>query len=126
MGSLGYAPVAPLVQSYRDGFELTKTFQQNAAQNLKMFILTSPGERIMEPQFGLGINKTLFEVNTQEVREDIKMRIFEGVAEYLPYIRIFSIDMSAASDVNSIFSIFIRISFSTTVVDKPQTLTIAL
>ena len=96
MGSLGYAPVAPLVQSYLDGFELTKTFQQNAAQNLKMFILTSPGERIMEPQFGLGINRTLFEINTPEVREDIKIRIFEGIAEYLPYIRIFSIDMSVA------------------------------
>jgi len=33
----------------------------NAKQNLKMLILTNPGEKLMDPQFGVGIYRYLFE-----------------------------------------------------------------
>jgi len=126
--SFGYAPVAPLVQDHKDGFKLTKTFQQNAVQNLKMFILTSPGERVMLPGFGLGIRRELFENDTADVREDIKIRILEGVAEYLPYIQIFSINIVGTDDERAEHTISLQINFGTTVRERsrPQKLNIEI
>ena len=126
--SFGYAPVAPLVQDHKDGFMLTKTFQQNAVQNLKMFILTSPGERVMIPDFGLGIRRELFENDTPDLREDIRIRILEGVAEYLPYIQIFNINIASVENEQALHTISLQIDFGTTVRSrsKPQRLNIEL
>ena len=52
----------PVSISPEDGFyTLTKNVRENAKQSLKMIVLTSPGERVMNPQFGVGIKQYLFE-----------------------------------------------------------------
>jgi phage baseplate assembly protein W len=111
--SFGFAPVAPIEKDYNDGFKLTKTFEQNALQNLKMFILTSPGERIMVPAFGLGITRKLFENDDPGVREDIKNQIVEGVARYLPYIKIYSIYVTSFENDRFPSTLTLQINFST-------------
>lgn len=61
MANTTYAPKLPLeVNNYND-FEYISDSLQNIRQNLKMIILTNPGEKIMDPQYGLGIRKYLFE-----------------------------------------------------------------
>ena len=59
MSSLGVA--LPLELSSIDGFEMIKTIKKLVRQNLKMLILTNPGERVMAPNFGVGIKRFLFE-----------------------------------------------------------------
>ena len=54
--AVGLAPALPLTADEEDGhFTLLKSVLQTTEQNLKMLILTCPGERIMDINFGVGI-----------------------------------------------------------------------
>ena len=88
----GYSPKLPLSRDPSDGFLLTKNLQEVVAQNLKMLILTSPGERVMVPTFGVGLYNYLFELNTQITRIEINERIVSQVKRYMPFVEIVQID----------------------------------
>ena len=63
----GISPKVPLVYDSTDGpYQLNKNLKQTFSQNLKMLILTMPGERIMVPNFGVGLQGFLFEGVTEE------------------------------------------------------------
>ena len=95
----GLSPKLPLTHSDRDGFyTLTKTVKEIASQNLKMLILTNPGERIMDSEFGVGIRTFLFESNTPTTYESIRVRIIEQTKEYLNYIDIREIIFNDSSE----------------------------
>ena len=87
----GISPKLPLYIDPVDGIALNKTLKQMARQNLKMIILTSPGERIMHPKFGVGLRRYLFMNNTQSTLSDMSRKIKEQVRTYLPNIKIRSI-----------------------------------
>ena len=79
---VGLDAALPLTKDPDDGFyTLTKTVKQNTQQKVKMLMLTAPGERIMVPDYGVGLRNFLFE-NTPEF--EIFSRIKEQVATYLP------------------------------------------
>ncbi|MBV04277.1 MAG: hypothetical protein CML45_07770 [Rhodobacteraceae bacterium] len=83
----GFAPKLNLELNSEDGaYALLKTIPELAKQNLKMIILTSPGERIFEPSFGVGIRRFLFEQSITGVEQKAKQRIVDQVTRYLPYI----------------------------------------
>ena len=88
----GLSPKLPLHIDQIDGYALTKNFKEVARQNLKMVVLTSPGERIMLPNFGVGIKRYLFENADTFVFSDIEERIRQQVRTHLPYIRIDNIN----------------------------------
>jgi|TARA_R110002167_G_scaffold12480_2_gene52820 phage baseplate assembly protein W len=87
----GISPKLPLYIDPVDGIALNKTLKQVTRQNLKMIILTSPGERIMHPKFGVGLRRYLFMNNTQSTLSDISRKIEQQVRTYLPTVRIRSI-----------------------------------
>ena len=51
----------PITRNTIDGFAMIKDFQTLVKQNFKMLVLTAPGERVMEPEFGVGLRNYLFE-----------------------------------------------------------------
>ena len=64
----GFSPVIPLQKNDEDGFYvLTKTLAQNIKQNIKNLMLTSPGERVMISDFGVGLRNFLFQNNSAEL-----------------------------------------------------------
>tara|TARA_Y100000034_G_scaffold131502_2_gene192381 strand:+ start:217 stop:603 length:387 start_codon:yes stop_codon:yes gene_type:complete len=83
----GYSPKLPLVLDPIDGpYRLTRSVKEVVAQNLKMLVLTSPGERVMEPNFGVGLYNFLFELNTQHTQTSISGKIRQQVKRYMPFI----------------------------------------
>ena len=83
----GISVKLPLVMSEIDGaYLLNKTLQETIKQNLKMLLLTIPGERIMDPDFGVGLETFLFEMNSMETQSTISAKIHEQVSRYLPFI----------------------------------------
>mgnify|MGYP000439218146 FL=1 len=60
----GLSPKLPLTKDPQDGYALNKEYVELVQQNLKMILLTAPGERIMEPEFGVGLRNYLFQNNT--------------------------------------------------------------
>jgi phage baseplate assembly protein W len=69
-------------------YNLNTNFNQLAKQNLKMLMLTNPGERMMDTNFGVGIRQYLFEPNTDFIFTEIERRVHQQVKSYLPYIGI--------------------------------------
>ena len=50
----------PITPDSGNGYTMIKTIKKMVNQNLKMLILTIPGERVMDPNFGVGVQKYLF------------------------------------------------------------------
>jgi phage baseplate assembly protein W len=100
----GFSAKLPLSVDPIDGiFCLNKTSIEGIKQNLKMIILTNPGERIMIPEFGVGLKKMLFEQNTSENIDLIKFNISDQVSRYLPVVAIRDIIIfSSEENANSL------------------------
>jgi phage baseplate assembly protein W len=85
----------PVVQDDLDGLKLVKNFPELVEQNIKNLFLTIPGERIMDPTFGVGLPKYLFQQNTPAVYAEIRSRADEQVKKYMPFVTINSITFSS-------------------------------
>ena len=57
-------------------------------QNLMMLVSTKQGERYMQPDLGLGLDKYLFEQITPETKTSIQTEILDNVAKWLPFIEL--------------------------------------
>jgi phage baseplate assembly protein W len=98
--AVGYAPELPLHVTNEDGpYALLKTLEGVGAQNLKMLVLTSPGERIMDGKFGVGIRNYLFWQYVPATLSNIENRIRAQTIKYLPYIKINNIVFNNGQDV---------------------------
>ena len=53
-----------------------------------MLILTNPGERVMEDEFGVGITQYLFQNFSDNVYAEIDNKIREQVSVYMPMVTI--------------------------------------
>lgn len=107
----GISPKLPLIVDDLDGhYGLTKTIREAVKQNFKNLILTSPGERVMDLNFGVGLRNYLFENFTTEVRNTISYRIYNQAETYMPFIEINSVDIDQGQDKLS--TLFVRIDYS--------------
>jgi len=87
------APSLPLTRDDRFGVSSHTSIVENAKQNLKNLILTNPGERI-DPEYGVGLKKYLFENITEVTLENIKDRIASQANTYMPNLRFYKIDVA--------------------------------
>lgn len=104
----GYSAKLPLQYDPTDGpYGLLKNIKSVGSQNLKMLVLTNPGERIMNPDFGVGVSRYIFEQEGAFESGEIKRRILSQVESYLPYIRISNIDISERTDLSNTYQLTI-------------------
>lgn len=93
--SKGLSPKLPLTKDPVDGYTLNKDYVDLVKQNLKMILLTAPGERIMEPDFGVGLRNYLFENDSATSRNKIETRIRNQIGAYMPFVEIKSIELNS-------------------------------
>ena len=94
----GISAALPLTVDQTDGvFRLTKTIKAALIQDLKMIVLTNPGERMMDTNFGVGLKKFLFEQNGTQVYGQISSAIQQQANRYLPQINIKNIKFNQSS-----------------------------
>ena len=96
----GLSPKLPVQRDPSTGFALIKTYEGMIRQNLKNLVLTSPGERMMDINFGVGIRDFLFEPNIQEVYEEIDGRIRTQVTTYMPFVEVRRIRFFSGEDIS--------------------------
>ena len=82
------APRLPLTLDSGTGYTSITSLKRMIKQNFKMLILTNPGERVMEPEFGVGIKQFLFENFQSGVYARIDSKIREQTSIYIPIISI--------------------------------------
>ncbi len=75
-----------------------KTAEQ-ASSNIKNLLLTKKGERIMQPNFGSGLQELLFDFNDDALAGKIEDTVTLALENWLPYISVDQIDI-AASDLD--------------------------
>jgi len=95
----GITPDLPLEVTPSDGaYALIKTPAEAIVQDLKNLILTIPGEKMMDPDFGVGLRRYLFEQQDSAVYVEIQTRLSEQVDKYLPVIRILGVSFNVSND----------------------------
>ena len=122
-----YAPTLPLTSDPSNGYENLQTIERVALQNLKMLCLTSPGERCMDPNFGVGIRNFLFEQNAPSTYSKIKTRVMRQAQEYMPFLEITEVkfDSEANNDNFIANGLLITITFIITPLGRSSVLQIA-
>ena len=111
--AIGYDASLPLRYNPIDGFYvLNKTVNSNVKQNLKMLMLTAPGERVMLPEYGVGLRHYLFENNPER---EIMSKIQEQMTRFLPALQVLNIQIKKDLDIPTRFgqknTLFIRIEY---------------
>ncbi len=96
------SPVLPLTLDPANGYANNHTEVAAIIQDLKMLILTSPGERIMDPNFGVGMRRFLFEQNNSITHSAIKAKILRQVSEYLPFLDIQDITFNTEENSSNV------------------------
>jgi phage baseplate assembly protein W len=81
----------PITRNSINGFTMIGDFADLVKQNLKMLILTDRGERVMIPDFGVGIRRYLFNNFNQNIFIDIETDIRQQVGKYIPVVTIESV-----------------------------------
>ena len=104
------APKLPLTLDSGDGYTSIKSLKVLIKQNFKMLILTNPGERVMEPEFGVGIKQFLFGNFGGDYKGRITSKINEQVTAYLPSVKILDIQFAESAADNNTLSL--RIIYS--------------
>lgn len=93
------------------GYKLAD-LQETVRFNLKNIILTNPGERIMIPDFGVGIMNLLFEQGSFELINDAQQRIVEQITTYAPYITIIRLSIRPIEDISINIKLNYEIEFA--------------
>ena len=102
----GYSVKLPLRYDLEDGpYQMNKNLKDVVKQNLKMLLLTNPGERIMNPDYGIGVKRLLFENRTETASSiDYRLIIESQLKKYLPFILVDSFEIfdDTPENLNSI------------------------
>ena len=99
------SPRLPISSDNRFGYSMLVNMRQAISQNLKCLLLTAPGERVMDPSFGVGLKKYLFQNYGPEVVKNLKVNIRQQVSKYMPFVSIQSAEVSFGDDLENIVTI---------------------
>ena len=105
MSAIG--PKLPLSRDAEEGFYTSnKTYAEQIKQNFKNLLLTSPGERVMNPDFGVGLRDMLFEPRAVAINK-IRQRVNQQTKKYLPFIVIEELNFDQNADDDFYFDLHI-------------------
>jgi len=95
MSSIGVR--LPLTLDSGDGFTMNKSMVRVIQQNFKMLLLTDKGERVMNPDYGVGVKRFLFENDHPNWQNQLIGSINSQTTIYMPYVIIEGIDVAPSS-----------------------------
>ena len=80
----------PLDHSPEGFFYKTKTVLEQSKANLQNLLLTTPGERIMQPEFGSQLKFIVFEQG-QDIPDRVEEAIRSSVDKFLAYVNVINV-----------------------------------
>jgi len=105
----GISVKLPLRVTAPDGpYGLHKNLVGTVKQNFKNLVLTMPGERVMDANFGVGIYAVLFENYSNDVKERLRAKITEQVQAYMPFVKIRSINFDDSKIDSNLLNVAIN------------------
>ena len=108
----------PLRNNNNLDFAMTKNSLEQSKHNLRNLLLTYPGERLGQPQFGSRLRQLVFEQVDEELPSRIEEEVKRSISQWLPYINVLSVQtLTDEGDTNKIF---VKLEYSTTL--NPDTI----
>lgn len=118
----GLAPKLPLRLDEIDGaYELIDDYIDLIEQNFKMLLLTVPGEKMMNPDYGVGLKRYLFEnqITQTSTQSAVKGRIISQAGKYMPYIDIVNINFAQIENLPN--GIYVYVEYDITPLNVTRT-----
>ena len=123
----GYAPKLPLEINKKDGaYVLIQNRKELIQQNLKALLLTNPGERIMDTEYGVGIRRVLFEMADKILIKNLKNLIQRQINVYMPFVVLVSVDTSEPREPGSEYALAVRLRYYISPLDESDQLILIL
>jgi uncharacterized protein len=69
------------------------TLEASVRQQIRVILQTTPGEQLMRPEFGAGLEDFLHEPNTLETRRQVRDRISDSLSRWEPRILVDRVDV---------------------------------
>jgi phage baseplate assembly protein W len=88
----------------KDWFSIKKD-QELISESIIRILMTSPGERVMRPSFGVGMSRKLFKLVTPDMLQDLAVSIHSALRNYEP--RVVIVDVQTEYVVPNIVKIHI-------------------
>lgn len=92
-----FGPRWPLKKGEQDVYEMYDDVKDQISFYLKCLLLTSPGENISDPEYGVGLRRYLFEQNIESTRDSISSEVSNQISRYLPYLDLQDVQVGATS-----------------------------
>lgn len=96
----------------------------NIREAIRIILLTDPGERLMLPRFGGGLNRFLYEPNTVATRRQIREQIERAVSRWEPRVKLESVTVEA--DAEAPRAAIATISYALVANRQPEQLSLRL
>lgn len=84
------------------GLLAQKTSVEQIKANLLQLLLTNPGERVMNPDFGTPLRKLFFEPNDPALAIQARQIIAKAIKDWEPRIEVTNIQVTSSFDVNDL------------------------
>jgi phage baseplate assembly protein W len=98
----------PLLSSPTDPLSDITDPKEQVKQNFKILLLTAPGERLTDSNFGVGLKNYLFELANEQTYSKVRNRIQEQTAQYMPYITIQDLRVGLANADSQVMRVIIN------------------
>jgi hypothetical protein len=99
------------IQIGNTAFNQSFTTKEQVSSNIKNLLLTKKGERLLQPNFGSGLQELLFDFNDDRLAVKIEEIITESITNWLPYVDIRQIDVAASNENKDRNQVEISITF---------------
>ena len=119
IGRKYFTPRLPLVRGKSFDYDYIDQTSELVKQNIKNLLLTIPGERVMDPEFGIGVTTFLFE-EVSMVKRELKERVRNQVQRYMPYVSVKEIQVGEIDDN----SLFVKIAYEVPDLGQQDVITI--
>lgn len=73
---------------YGENWFVIKQNKKLMYESIIRTLLTGPGERVMRPNYGIGIKRNMFGLLSQDVLQDLTIKIHAALTKYEPRLRI--------------------------------------
>jgi phage baseplate assembly protein W len=83
-------------------FNKTYSTKDQIKSNLINLLLTDKGERIMNPEFGADVRRSLFDNITESNNEVLRLKIIDAINVFIPEIQLESVDVVPDFDYNTL------------------------
>jgi len=77
-----------------DGTLSLAVYEDDIRQSIRIILGTNPGERVMRPDFGAGLNAFLFEPISFTTMQRVKQRVQEALIDWEPRIEVEKVTVS--------------------------------